>query len=71
MLSSHSVGTYQIQEMVIHSSQLAEPLRIDPGLKSGICVRKLISNQKKKKKSAGTESFIEPFQAMNNGKTNN
>ena len=37
------------------SSQLAEPLRTDPGLKSGISLRELISTLKKKKKSAGGE----------------
>ena len=35
------------------SSQLAEPLWTDPGLKSGSSLRKLISTFKKKKKSAG------------------
>ena len=33
------------------SSQLAEPLWIDPGLKSGISSRELISTLKKKKKA--------------------
>ena len=37
------------------SSQLAEPLWTDPGLKRGISVRELISNQKRKKKSASRE----------------
>ena len=37
------------------SSQLAEPLWTDPGLKSGISVRKLISAKKKKKVQAGNE----------------
>ena len=37
------------------SSQLAEPLWTDPGLKSGITVREVISTLKKKKKSAGGE----------------
>ena len=32
------------------SSQLAEPLWTDPGLKSGVSVRELISTSKKKKK---------------------
>ena len=49
-LSRHSVETYQ--EMSSHatrqgtsdqSSQLAEPLWTDPGVKSGISVRELIS----------------------------
>ena len=44
-LTSNSSGNTRSQ-----SSQLAEPLWTDPGLKSGISVRKLISNQKKKKK---------------------
>ena len=35
------------------SSQLAEPLWTDPGLKSGISVRELISIKKKRKKSVG------------------
>ena len=37
------------------SSQLAEPLCTDPGLKSGISLRELISTLKKEKKSAGGE----------------
>ena len=38
------------------SSQLAEPLWTDPGLKSGISVRDLLSTSKKKKKAhAGNE----------------
>ena len=57
LLSRHNVGTYQ--ENSSHatrqgntqprSSQLAEPLWTDPGLESGISVRKLISTSKKKK----------------------
>ena len=50
-LSRHSVGTYQEtsshatrQGTLIQSSQLAEPLWTDPGLKSGISVRKLVSS---------------------------
>ena len=43
------------------SSQLAEPLWTDPGLKSEISVRKLISTLKKKKKSAGGECIVEHF----------
>ena len=56
-LSRHSVGTYQ--ETSSHatrrgntqpqSCQLAEPLWTDPGLKSGISVRELMSNKKNKK----------------------
>ena len=51
MLSRHSVGTCQGNKLTCsssgntqpQSSQLAEPLWTDPGIKSGICVRKLIS----------------------------
>ena len=62
-LSRHSVGTYL--ETSLHanwsgnarpqSSQLAEPLWTDPGLKSGISVRELVSTSKERKKSAGGE----------------
>ena len=42
------------------SSQLAEPLWNDPGLKSGISVRELISTlKKKKKKNAVGDSMVE------------
>ena len=41
------------------SSQLAEPLWTDPGLKSGISVRELISTLKKK--STGGERIVEYF----------
>ena len=50
LLSGHIVGTYQEvsshatrQGSVGQSSQLTEPLWTNPGLKSGICVHKLIS----------------------------
>ena len=51
MLSMHSVGTYRGNELTCNSSgnsqpqlsQLAEPLWTDPGIRSGICVCKLIS----------------------------
>ena len=51
MLSGHGVGTYQENELTRNlsgntrpqSSQLAEPLWTDPGVKSGISVRELIS----------------------------
>ena len=51
MLSSHIAGTYQGNELTRNLlgktwpelCQLAEPLWVDPGLKSGICVSKLIS----------------------------
>ena len=49
-LSTHSVGIYQEtsshanrQGTLGQSSQLAEPLWADPGVKSGISVRELIS----------------------------
>ena len=63
-LSRHSVGTYTGNELTRSSSgntlsqsfQLVEPLWTDPGLKSGIGVRELISTLKKKKKAqAGNE----------------
>ena len=58
IVSRHSVGTYQGNEPTRNSSrstrpqssELAEPLRTDPGQESGICVRELISTSKKKKK---------------------
>ena len=60
-LSGHSVGSYP--KMSSHatlswnsrpqSSKLAEPLWTDPGIKSGISVRELNSNLKKKKKVVG------------------
>ena len=51
MLSRRSVETYQLNERTRNpsgnaqpqSSQLAKPLWTDPGLKSGIGVRQLIS----------------------------
>ena len=55
LLSRHSVGTYQ--EMSSHTTcqgtlgqlpELAEPLWTDPGLKSKISTRELISTLKKK-----------------------
>ena len=60
-LSGHSVGTCQETNSHAarqgntrsHSSQLAEPLWTDPGLKSGISVRQLISTLKKKKSAGG------------------
>ena len=58
-LSRHSLGTYP--ETSLHATcqgTLAEPLWTDPGLKSGISVRDLISTLKKKyekKTSAGGE----------------
>ena len=43
------------------SSQLAEPLWTDPGVKCGICVRELISTpqKNKKQKNAGREHMVE------------
>ena len=53
MLSRHSVGTYQGNEVKrnswnaqLQSSQLTELLWTDPGLKGGICARELISTLK-------------------------
>ena len=44
------------QQDPIHSSQLAEPLWTDPGVKGGISMHELISTSKKKKKAqAGNE----------------
>ena len=60
-LSRHSVGAYQETNELTRnlsgnthpqSFQLAEPLWTDPGGKSGISVRELISALKKKKKKA-------------------
>ena len=47
-LTSNTSGNTRSQ-----SSQLAEPLWTDPGLKSGISLHELISTVKKKEKSAG------------------
>ena len=57
-LSTHSVGTYFLNELTRNlpvnfrpqSSQLAEPLWTDPGIKSGIGVSELVFTLKKKKK---------------------
>ena len=57
-LSRHTVGTYHgfgltrnsSRNTRPQSSQLAEPLWTDPGVKSGISARELISTYKKKKK---------------------
>ena len=51
MLSGHGVGTYQENELTRNlsgntrpqSSQLAEPLWTDPGVKSGISMHEIIS----------------------------
>ena len=49
-LTRNSSGKTQSQ-----SSQLAEPLWTDPGLKSGISVRELISVEKEKKTEKAQE----------------
>ena len=66
-LSRRSVGTYQetnshatCQGTLGHSCQLAEPLWIDPGLKSGISVCELISTLKKKAQAGNELSNILP-----------
>ena len=65
-LSRHGVETYQEtsshatrQGTLGQSSQLAEPLRTDPGIKSGISVRELISisNQKKRRRGMNGRTF--------------
>ena len=68
-LSKHSVRTYQ--ETSLHatrqgdtrpqSSQLAEPLWTDPGLKSGISVHELNSTSKKKKKHTPKNLLLQLF----------
>ena len=67
LLSMHSVGTYQemsshrtLQGTLSQSSQLTESLWTDPGLKSGISVRKLISTFKKKAQAGNELSTILP-----------
>ena len=60
-LCKHCVGAYQGNELTrnsvgntrLQSTQLAETLWTDPGLKSGISVLELISNLKKKKSADG------------------
>ena len=61
-LSRHSVGIHQetsshatLQGTLGQSSQLAEPLWTDPGLKSDISFHELISTFKKKKMQAGNK----------------
>ena len=57
-LSRHSVGSYPQNELTrnlsgnirLQSSQLADPLWTDPGIKSEISVRELISASKKKRR---------------------
>ena len=66
--SRHSVGTYEKTSSHAtrqgnsrpQSSQLAEPLWTDPGLKSGISVRDLIFIKKKTKKNrAGGDRMLQ------------
>ena len=55
MLSAHSVGTHQGNELTrnwscnarLQSFQLTEPLWTDPGLKSAIDVRELITKKQR------------------------
>ena len=49
-LSGNELTRYSSGNTRSQSSQLAEPLWTDPGLKSGISVRELISNLKRKRK---------------------
>ena len=70
LLWRYSVGTYQENELICNllgsarpqSSQLAEPLWTDPGLKSGISVLELSplknNNKKTKQKNTGGDWFI-------------
>ena len=63
LLCRHSVGTHKENEVTRNSSgntqpqssQLAQPLWTDPGLKNGTSMRKLISTLKKKKAQAGNK----------------
>ena len=66
-LSRHSVGTYPETRTLnlswkirSQSSQFAEPLWTDPGLKSGINVCELISTLKKKAQAENEWSNILP-----------
>ena len=68
MLSKNSVAIYQGNELTRNSSgntrsqssQLAEPLWTDPGVKSGIVCASWSSLWKKKKKNAGGKWIAEP-----------
>ena len=70
-LSRHSMGTFPENELTRNLSgstrpqsfQIAEPPWTDPGTKSGIRVRELISTSKKKEKKKGTggERVVEHF----------
>ena len=52
-LSGHELTRNSLGNTRSQSSQFAKPLWTDPGLKSGISVRELISNLKKKKSAGG------------------
>ena len=74
-LSRHSVGICletsshaTCQGTLGQSSQLAEPLWTDPGVKSGISVRKLISTLKKKKHRQGMNGRTSSEKPCNRGK---
>ena len=72
MLTRHSLGTYQGIELTRNSSvntrpqssQFAEPLWTDPGIKSEISVRELISTkkgrEKERKVQAGNRQTFPP-----------
>ena len=53
------------------SSQLAEPLWIDPGIMSGICVRELIFTSKKEKKKKRKEKKEKKRKALAGSKWSN
>ena len=65
-LSRHSVGTYPETELTRNlsgntrpqSSEPAEPLWADPGLKSGISVRVLISTLDKRRRGTNGRTFL-------------
>ena len=68
-LSRHSVGTFlktsshtTCQGTFRQSSQLAEPLWTDPGIKSGNSVCELISTSKKKKKAHAANQWLNILQ---------
>ena len=75
LLPTHSVGNPSGNKLTCNlsgstrpqSSQLAEPLWTDPGLKSGFGVRELIATleKKKKQKSPGGERIVEHSQKKN------
>ena len=61
-LAGHELARNSSRNTRPQPSQLAAPLWTDPGLKSGISVRELISTKKKKhkKKTEGGESMTHP-----------